>query len=46
MEYESIAFIGGGNMTRAIVGGLLEDGYSAGRISIAEPSSEQQESLI
>lgn len=45
MEYESIAFIGGGNMTRAIVGGLLEGGYSAGRISIAEPSSEQQKSL-
>ena len=46
MEYESIAFIGGGNMSRAIVGGLLEDGYPAGRISIAEPSAEQQTSLI
>jgi pyrroline-5-carboxylate reductase len=46
MECESIAFIGGGNMTRAIVGGLLGDGYPAGRISIAEPSAEQQSSLI
>ena len=42
MDYGNVAFVGGGNMTRAIVGGLLEDGYPAENISIAEPSVEQR----
>jgi pyrroline-5-carboxylate reductase len=45
MEQDSIAFVGGGNMTRAIVGGLLEGGYPARHISIAEPSDSQREIL-
>jgi len=45
MEHESVAFIGGGNMTRAIVGGLLEDGFAPQNISIAEPMAEQRELL-
>ena len=45
MQVDSIAFIGGGNMTRAIVGGLLEGGHPASRISIAEPSDQQRELL-
>ena len=42
MDYGNVAFVGGGNMTRAIVGGLLEDGYPASSISIAEPSVGQR----
>jgi len=45
MKHDSVAFIGGGNMTRAIVGGLLEDGFPPENISIAEPSSEQRDLL-
>ena len=40
-----LAFIGGGNMTRSLVGGLLADGYPAERISIAEPNAERRELL-
>lgn len=46
MALNSVAFIGGGNMTRAIVGGLLENGISPGDISIAEPVSEQRDRLV
>lgn len=45
MQDDSIAFVGGGNMTRAIVGGLLDGGHPAVRISIAEPSDTQRKSL-
>jgi pyrroline-5-carboxylate reductase len=45
MQNDSIAFVGGGNMTRAIVGGLLEGGHPATLISIAEPSGAQREVL-
>jgi pyrroline-5-carboxylate reductase len=45
MQDQKIAFVGGGNMTQAIVGGLLADGYPASNISIAEPSTSQRELL-
>jgi pyrroline-5-carboxylate reductase len=41
----SIAFIGGGNMARSLIGGLLRNGYDASRISVAEPSSELRQRL-
>ena len=37
-----IAFIGGGNMARSLVGGLIEKGCKPGRISISEPNAEQR----
>ncbi len=45
MNLDTVGFIGGGNMTRAIAGGLLDDGYNARKISIAEPSDEQRTAL-
>lgn len=45
MNLDTVGFIGGGNMTRAIAGGLLDDGFEAKKISIAEPSAEQREAL-
>lgn len=45
MTFEKVAFVGGGNMTRAIVGGLLQVGYPASDVLIAEPFAEQRDSL-
>ena len=45
MIRDSVGFIGGGNMTRAIAGGLLENGIDASRISIAEPLDSQRLNL-
>lgn len=45
MSLDSVGFIGGGNMTRAIAAGLLDDGYAAAKIAIAEPMAEQRKAL-
>jgi len=46
MNESKIGFIGGGNMTFAIAGGMLGGGYAAANIAISEPSAEQRERLI
>lgn len=40
-----IAFIGGGNMARAIASGLLESGYPAAALRIAEPNENARAEL-
>ncbi len=40
-----IAFIGGGNMARSLIGGLLHKGFAATRIHVADPSAAQLELL-
>jgi len=40
-----IAFIGGGNMARSLIGGLLKTGNSAAAITVAEPQAESRQSL-
>ena len=40
-----IAFIGGGNMASALIGGLIKQGYAPGHIDVVEPFAEAQEKL-
>ena len=43
-DYE-VGFIGGGNMTLAIAGGLVASGWDGADIAIAEPNAEQRQRL-
>jgi pyrroline-5-carboxylate reductase len=45
MPGKNIAFIGGGNMARSLIGGLISDGYPAERIFVSEPVGEQLAAL-
>jgi len=42
MSNYKVGFIGGGNMAKALVGGLTSSGYSSTKLSIAEPNSKQR----
>jgi pyrroline-5-carboxylate reductase len=41
-----IAFLGGGNMAGALIGGLLAKGYPAGDLSVVEVVPQARESLV
>jgi len=41
----TIAFIGGGNMARSLIGGLIRNGAAAGTIAVAEPSDDLRAAL-
>jgi pyrroline-5-carboxylate reductase len=43
---DPIAFIGGGNMASAIIGGLLKRGLPASQIQVVEPFAEQRARLV
>jgi pyrroline-5-carboxylate reductase len=46
MSAETIAFIGGGNMASAIIGGLLRAGMKPGQFIVVEPYAPQREKLV
>lgn len=41
----TITFIGGGNMGRALIGGLIAGGTEASNIHVADPSADQRKAL-
>jgi pyrroline-5-carboxylate reductase len=45
MSRSNIAIIGGGNMARAIAGGLIRSGYDPSHVLISEPLAEQRDVL-
>lgn len=45
MSKNKVAFIGGGNMTRAIAAGLISSGYRAADILVSEPFSDRRKTL-
>lgn len=45
MKHATLAFIGGGNMARSLIGGLLNNGYDSKAIHVADPSPETLQSL-
>jgi pyrroline-5-carboxylate reductase len=41
-----LAFVGGGNMAAALIGGLIKRGMSSDRMMVADPSKEQLQRLV
>ena len=46
MTESTIAFIGGGNMARSLIGGLVARGTPASAIRVAEPVAELRDALV
>lgn len=45
MDYGKVAYVGGGNMARALAGGMLAAGYEPSHLLISEPLQEQRRKL-
>lgn len=45
MDYGKVAYVGGGNMTRALAGGMLSAGYEPSHLLISEPLAEHRDRL-
>ncbi len=42
---QTLCFLGGGNMARSLIGGLLAQGFDPGQIIVADPATSQLDSL-
>ena len=43
MSHSTITFLGGGNMARAIYGGLVDNGFTETQITVIDPSESAQQ---
>jgi pyrroline-5-carboxylate reductase len=46
IQQHRYAFIGGGNMARSLIGGLIAGGVPTSKIAVADPVSQQRDSLM
>lgn len=46
IDIRRLAFVGGGNMAAALIGGLIRQGLPSGRIVVADPSGAQLDRLV
>jgi pyrroline-5-carboxylate reductase len=46
MLTQTLAFIGGGNMARSLIGGLITQGLNANQIIVADPVDSQRDALV
>ncbi len=46
IKLRRLAFIGGGNMAAALIGGLTRRGIPSERIVVADPGAEQRQRLV
>lgn len=46
MDYGKVAYVGGGNMARALAGGMLAAGYEPGHLWVSEPLAAQRDNLM
>jgi pyrroline-5-carboxylate reductase len=45
MDTEGITFVGGGNMARSLIGGLIGPGYPPDRIRVLDPDADAREDI-
>ena len=46
LHTHQLAFIGGGNMASAIIGGLIKQGFNPNHISVVEPFADARSKLL
>ena len=45
MSSQTLCFVGGGNMARSLIGGLIDDGMKPQFITVGEPDASRREEL-
>jgi len=46
MNHQTICFVGGGNMARSLIGGLIDDGMKPQTITVGEPDASRRTELM
>ena len=46
MKTQTIGFIGGGNMARSLIGGLIQSGIAPAQIQVSEPDAVRRDAIV